>query len=124
MTVSFYSRDASGHDLWRPTNDVSCTFMSIADAMSEILGVDSGISEAAEGVHEIDIRVFHRFTAALVERYCETDQGILRTLTAGFIATCLVLINRAGYSAPEVTDPEQQQAWLTLRDQHAQAMPV
>ncbi|MGQ4382653.1 DUF6086 family protein [Streptomyces sp. SAS_270] len=53
-----------------------------------------------------------------------SDQGILRSLSLGFIATSLVLIDRAGHPAPAMPGPAQELAWRTLRDQHARAMPV
>jgi hypothetical protein len=49
--------------------------------------------------------------------------GIQRALTVGFIATSLVLLDRAGQPLPPAASLEQQAAWAALRDQHAGIMP-
>ncbi|MEU2620021.1 DUF6086 family protein [Streptomyces sp. NPDC007157] len=46
------------------------------------------------------------------------------SVSLGFLATALVLIDRAGHPAPAMPGPDQERAWTVLRDQHARAMPV
>ncbi|MBO4255394.1 hypothetical protein GRC12_16145 [Streptomyces griseorubiginosus] len=99
-------------------------FVGTAQVFSHVFGVDSGIGDPVDGVCVIDFRDFGALSAAVVDRFGATDQGILRSLSLGFVATSLVLIDRAGRPAPVMLGPAQERAWAALRDQHARAMPV
>jgi len=113
-----------GRDIWCPSADVAHAFVGAAQVFSGVLGVGSGISDPVDGVCVIDFQDFGALTSAAVHRFGTSHQGILRSLLLGFIATSLVLIDRAGYRAPEMAGPAQEQAWTALRDTHARAMPV
>ncbi|MBY8343276.1 hypothetical protein JYK17_24920 [Streptomyces sp. KC 17012] len=84
----------------------------------------TGIGDPDDGVCTIDFRDFGALCGAVMDRFSTTEQGILRSLSLGFIATSLVLIDRAGYRAPAMPGPAQELAWAALREQHARVMPV
>ncbi|MFI6490641.1 DUF6086 family protein [Streptomyces sp. NPDC050564] len=107
-----------------PRTEVAHAFVRTAEVFSGVFGVDSGIGLPADGVCVIDFRDFGALSAAAVDRFSTSDQGILRSLSLGFIATSLVLIDRAGHPLPAMPGHAQELAWRTQRDQHARAMPV
>jgi hypothetical protein len=120
----FHSSDVPGRDIWCPGADVARAFKGSSDVFSGIYGISSGVGELIDGECVIDFRNFREFSAVAVDRFTTSDQGILRSLTLGFISTSLVLIDRAGHPAPAMPGPAQELAWRALRDQHARAMPV
>lgn len=124
MTFRFHSRDLPGRDLWCPSPEVARAFVGTAEVYSHVFGVGSGIGDPADGVCVIDFQDFGSLCAAAVGRFSTTGQGILRSLSLGFIATSLVLIERAGHRAPVMPGPAQELAWAALREQHARVMPV
>ncbi|WP_308314614.1 DUF6086 family protein [Streptomyces gilvus] len=124
MTFRFRSSDQPGRDLWCPSSEVARAFVGTAEVFSHVFDVDSGIGDPVDGVCVIDFRDFGALCAAVVDRFGTTDQGILRSLSLGFVATSLVLIDRAGRPAPAMPGPAQERAWAALRDQHARVMPV
>lgn len=124
MKFSFHSSDLPGRDIWCPGADVAHAFVGTAEVFSGVFGVDSGIGLPVDGVCVIDFWYFSALSAAAVDRFNTSDQGILRSLSLGFIATSLVLIDRAGHPAPAMPGPAQELAWRALREQHARAMPV
>ncbi|MBV9023091.1 MAG: hypothetical protein JO362_04675 [Streptomycetaceae bacterium] len=71
----------------------------------------------------LNLSVFEAFCAEAVAQYGKTTHGILRSLLVGFLATALVLLDRAGHPMPTCPTAEQHAAWTALRDQHALLMP-
>jgi hypothetical protein len=124
MRFRFHSSDMPGRDIWCPEADVAHAFVGTTEVFSGVYRVGSGVREPVDGVCVIDFRAFSALSAAAVDRFSTSDQGILRALSLGFIATSLVLIDRAGHPAPAMPGPDQERAWTALRDQHARAMPV
>ena len=124
MKIRFQSSDMPGRDIWCPTADVALAFIGTAETFSHVYAVESGVGEPVDGECVIDFADFGALSAAAVHRFSTSDQGILRSLSLGFIATSLVLIDRAGRPAPAMSGPDQERAWSALRDQHARAMPV
>ncbi|MFJ3706826.1 DUF6086 family protein [Streptomyces sp. NPDC090053] len=124
MDFRFHSSDTPERGLWCPSSAVAHAFKGYSVVCSGVFDTRSGVGDIVDGECAIDFRTFSEFSAELIARYCATDQGILRSLTVGFIATSLVLIDRAGLPGPLVPGEGQQQAWAALRDQHARAMPV
>jgi len=113
-----------GRDIWCPNADIARAFKGSSEVFSGVYCVESGVGDLVDGECVIDFREFRDFSAVTVDRFTRSDQGILRSLTLGFIATSLVLIDRAGHPAPAMPGPAQELAWRALRDQHARAMPV
>ncbi|WP_329133561.1 DUF6086 family protein [Streptomyces sp. NBC_01476] len=109
--------------LWRPDGRVAGLFLGHAELFADLLGVPSGIGDVINDECSVDDSVLEAFCAASLAEYGATDQGIQRTLTVGFIATALVLLDRAGRPVPTTVATEQRAAWAALRDQHAAVMP-
>ncbi|MFI1097330.1 DUF6086 family protein [Streptomyces sp. NPDC020917] len=116
------SQSTAGAGLWRADNRVAGLFLGHAALFAQLLGVSSGIGDVVNGECCVDTSVLNTFCAVALAEYGATDQGIQRTLTVGFIATALVLLDRAGRPVPACVAPEQQAAWGALRDQHSAAM--
>ncbi|MFI1565566.1 DUF6086 family protein [Streptomyces sp. NPDC020490] len=124
MTFRFRANDMPDRDIWCAGAEAAHAFVGTAEVLSGVLRVRSGIADPVDGVCAIDFQEFGLLSAAAVHRFSTSDQGILRSLSLGFIATSLVLIDRAGHPAPPMPGPAQERAWAALRDQHARAMPV
>ncbi|MET7456087.1 DUF6086 family protein [Streptomyces sp. NPDC005574] len=124
MHFRFHSSDLPGRDIWCPPAEAAHAFVGTAEVFAGVFGVDSGVALPVDGVCVIGFRDFEALCAAAVDRFSTSDQGILRSLSLGFISTSLVLIDRAGRPAPSMPGPDQERAWAVLRDQHARAMPV
>lgn len=123
MITHFYAKKAQGAErlsLWAADDKVAQVFKCHSDAVAALLEIPSGISEAAESGYEIDLPAFDSLLTEAVAHYEATDQGILRSLTVGFIATALVLLDRATQRMPIA---QQQALWAGLRDQLAALMP-
>lgn len=124
MKFRFHSSDMPGRDIWRPDAEVAHAFKGSSDVFSGIYRTDSGVGSLAAGECVVDFERFRKLSEVAIDRFTASDQGILRSLSLGFIATALVLIDRAGHPAPAMLGPAQELAWAALRDQHARAMPV
>ncbi|MGW2646759.1 DUF6086 family protein [Streptomyces sp. NPDC001393] len=124
MKVRFHASDMPGRDIWRASAETARTFKGNAEVLAEIFGVDSGVGDLVNGECVIDFGDFSKLSAITLDRFSASGQGILRSLTLGFIATSLVLIDRSGHTAPAMPGPDQERAWTALRDQHARAMPI
>ncbi|MET7987880.1 MULTISPECIES: DUF6086 family protein [unclassified Streptomyces] len=113
-----------GRVIWCPEAEVAHAFKGSSDVYSGLYGTSSGVGQLVAGECVIDFRDFRKFSEVAVDRFTTSDQGILRSLSLGFIATALVLIDRAGHPTPAMPGPAQELAWRTLRNEHARAMPV
>lgn len=109
--------------LWQVEAAVARLFAGEAALVAALLGVPSGVGEVTADRCALDLPAFSAFCATAVAQYATTNQAVQRALTVGFIATALVLLDRAGHSLPSAPSPEQQAAWAALRDQHAAVMP-
>ncbi|WP_327290303.1 DUF6086 family protein [Streptomyces sp. NBC_01198] len=109
--------------LWRADDRVAGLFLGHAALFADFLGVPSGIGNIVNGECPVDGSLLDAFCVASLAEYGATVQGIQRALTVGFIATALVLLDRAGRPVPTCVAPEQQAAWAALRDQHSAVMP-
>ncbi|MGC4744961.1 DUF6086 family protein [Micromonospora sp. DT201] len=72
----------------------------------------TGIGPMRADDYEIDLDVFVGFVDALVAQYLSSSHTILRSLLEGFIATALVMVDRAGRNVA----PLQTTATLDPRD--------
>lgn len=109
--------------LWRADEGVAGLFLGHAALFADFLGVPSGLGNAVNAECRVDDYLLDAFCVASLAEYGATGQGIQRALTVGFIATALVLLDRAGRPVPAGVAPEQQAAWAALRDQHSAVMP-
>jgi hypothetical protein len=127
--------------LWNPSNGVAELFVRTAEALVPTAGVPTGIGPMEADEYQIDLVAFGAFVDALVRRYVASRHPILNSLLEGFVATALVLVQRAGRSvtAPgepvpaELRDvsvgpggmaaPGNVDRLRELRKEHARAMP-
>ncbi|UBU12594.1 DUF6086 family protein [Nonomuraea gerenzanensis] len=82
--------------LWNPSNGVSALFLRSAQALAPEAGLPTGLGPMRSDECQIDLETFTAFVGALVDRYERTNHPILHALMEGFIATALVLVQRAG----------------------------
>ncbi len=109
-------------DLWRPVKDVALVFKGHSETVAVATRTSSGIGEYANGGCAVDLPEFERFCGVAIAYYHRTDEGMFRSMTVGFLATALALLDRAGRPMPDGLTPEQRAAWTALRDQHASMM--
>ncbi len=113
--------EIDGTVLWSPSNTVARIFKGEAEAIASAFRVASGLGDIIEDECQVDLPVFEGFLAAAARQYQQTAHPILRSLMTGFLATAMVLAERAGGQLPE-TSPEQTAAWAQLRQEHARSM--
>ena len=113
--------EIDGTVLWSPSNTVARIFKGEAEVIASAFSVASGLGDIIEDECEVDLPVFEEFLAAAARQYQQTAHPILRSLMTGFLATAMVLAERAGGQLPD-TSPEQTAAWVQLREEHARSM--
>jgi hypothetical protein len=91
--------------LWNPSNRVAELFVRTSEAVAELVDMPTGIGPMRADDYEIDLDVFVRFVDALVAQYLSSNHAILRSLLEGFIATALVMADRAGRHVPSLQAP-------------------
>jgi hypothetical protein len=129
------------HVLWNPSNVVAELFVRSAEALAPTADASTGIGPMEADEYEIDMAAFDAFVDALVRRYVASRHPILNSLSEGFIATALVLVQRAGRSVTALSEPVPAELrdvsvgpasmaasgdierLRSLRDEHARAMP-
>jgi hypothetical protein len=127
--------------LWNPSNVVAELFVRTAEALAPTADVPSGIGPREADEYQIDMAAFGAFVDALVRRYTSSRHPILNSLLEGFIATALVLVQRAGRTVTALTEPVPDELrdvsvgpagmaapgdaehLRELRDEHARVMP-
>ncbi|WP_328584716.1 DUF6086 family protein [Streptomyces sp. NBC_00370] len=82
--------------LWNPSNGASRLFMSQVSVYQAELGLPSGIGPMQADECQIDPLVFEPFVDALLAWRRTTSHAVTAALSEGFIATVLVLAERAG----------------------------
>lgn len=98
--------------LWNPSNRVAELFVRTSEAVAPLVDVPTGIGPMRADDYEIDLDVFVAFVDALVAQYLSSSHAILRSLLEGFVATALVMVDRAGRTVPSL----QATATLDPRD--------
>ncbi|HEX6686718.1 MAG TPA: DUF6086 family protein [Candidatus Limnocylindrales bacterium] len=93
--VSQYFR-AGDRILWNPSNRAAELFIHMADVAARIAERPTGIRDEHADEYEVDPAQFEAFVDALTRRYLSSSHPVVRTLLEGFIATALVLVDRAG----------------------------
>lgn len=88
--------DMGDQTLWNPSNGASRLFMSQVSFYQAELGLPSGIGPMQADECQIDPLVFKEFVDALLAWHRRTSHAVMAALSEGFVATVLVLAERAG----------------------------
>ncbi|MFJ8659353.1 DUF6086 family protein [Streptomyces sp. NPDC093795] len=88
--------DMGDQTLWNPSNGASRLFMSQVSVYQAELGMPSGIGPMRADECQIDPRMFKEFVDALLAWHRRTSHAVMAALSEGFVATMLVLAERAG----------------------------
>ncbi|MFE5474144.1 DUF6086 family protein [Nocardia sp. NPDC056541] len=90
----YYEMD--GTTLWNPSNGVSRLFLNHVGFFEEELGVPSGIGPMESDVCEVTPVVLEVFLATVLAWRGRTDHAVVQALSDGFLATLLIISERAG----------------------------
>ncbi|MGW2375439.1 DUF6086 family protein [Kitasatospora sp. NPDC001683] len=102
--------ELGGETLWNPATGASRLFLrQLADFEAE-LELPSGIGPMVNDEARIDPVAFGAFARALLVWYQRTTHGVIRALSAGFVATTLALAERAGVAVDEELTDRQLSA--------------
>jgi hypothetical protein len=107
--------------LWNPSNSVAELFIQQAKLFA--VSAESGLGELYNDECEVDLPVFNHFIEQLVDQYRRSNHGVLRALMAGFLATSMVLVQRAGGRVP-TTDSGRLDDWNSLFEELSRSMPT
>lgn len=87
--------DMGDETLWNPSNGASRLFLRQTAVFEAELGLPSGIGPMRADACQIDPAVFGTFVNTLLARHRGTGHAVIAALTEGFVATVLVLAERA-----------------------------
>ncbi|MCK1799134.1 DUF6086 family protein [Streptomyces sp. XM4193] len=108
--------------LWNPSNAVARIFTEQIETVSQILGVDSGLTHIIEDECEIDGALFVPFANLLRERLSTTNNLALRALLQGVSDVCTVIAYRGDWDlTPEF---REMNPWQETHERIAWSMPV
>ncbi|MFE0381955.1 DUF6086 family protein [Streptomyces inhibens] len=93
-TVSQYF-DMGDQTLWNPSNGASRLFMSQVNVYQAEVGLPSGIGPMKADECQIDPTMFKAFVDGLLAWHRRTSHAVMAALSEGFVATVLVLAERA-----------------------------
>ncbi|MFE4698579.1 DUF6086 family protein [Streptomyces sp. NPDC056738] len=82
--------------LWNPSNGASRLFLRQVAVYEAELGLASGFGPMEADECQIDPADFKAFVDALLVRHREITHAVMIALSEGFVATVLVLAERAG----------------------------
>ncbi|MFF8785063.1 DUF6086 family protein [Streptomyces sp. NPDC015125] len=88
--------DMGDQTLWNPSNGVSRLFLRQVALYEAELALSSGVGPMDADECQIDPSDFTAFVDALLARHRNTGHGVMIALSEGFVATVLVLAQRAG----------------------------
>ncbi len=88
--------DVGDQTLWNPSDGASRLFMSQVSVYEAELGLPSGIGPMRADECQVDRLVFKEFADALLAWHRRTSHAVIGALSEGFVATVLVLAERAG----------------------------
>ncbi|MDI3387919.1 DUF6086 family protein [Streptomyces sp. B-S-A8] len=93
-----------GVTLWNPSNGTARLFLHQVSFYENELALPSGIGPMVDDDAAVDPPVLHAFATALVRWRLTARHPVLSALSDGFVATALVLAERAGRPVP-LPDP-------------------
>ncbi|WP_411135572.1 DUF6086 family protein [Streptomyces sp. C10] len=88
--------DMGDQTLWNPSNGASRLFMSQVHVYQAEVGLPSGIGPIKADGCQIDPVIFKAFVDALLAWRRRTSHAVMAALAEGFVATVVVLAERAG----------------------------
>ncbi|WP_327253331.1 DUF6086 family protein [Streptomyces sp. NBC_01244] len=88
--------DLGEESLWNPSNGAARLFHRQVALFEAELGVPSGIGPMENDECQINPGALGPFAEALITRHGLTGHAVIRALSEGFVATVLVLAERAG----------------------------
>ncbi|MCX5078603.1 DUF6086 family protein [Streptomyces sp. NBC_00513] len=88
--------DMGDETLWNPSDGASRLFMSQVRVYEAELGMPSGIGPMQADECQIDPIAFKEFVDALLAWHRRASHAVMAALSEGFVATVLVLAERAG----------------------------
>lgn len=94
----YYELD--GTTLWNPSNGASRLFLNQVGFFEEELGVSSGIGPMESDACEVTPVVLEVFLATVLAWRGRTAHAVVQALSDGFLATLLVIAERAGITTP------------------------
>jgi hypothetical protein len=116
-----YIFEAGDTTVWSPALRVGSLFVTMAECLAAWEGVPTGLSAMASDFYEIDVDVFGAFVQTLLND-SSAGHPVYDQVLDGFIATCLVMLERAGVANLEIHQPTQEMTRMTSRA--AANMPV
>ncbi|MFG2307933.1 DUF6086 family protein [Streptomyces sp. NPDC048566] len=101
--------------LWNPSNGASRLFLRQVALYEAELDLVSGIGPMEADECQIDPADFKAFVDALLVRHREINHAVVIALSEGFVATVLVLAERAGiavdWNSTSNQPPSDHDAW-------------
>lgn len=88
--------DLGDRTLWNPSNGASRLFLRQVAVHEAELGMPSGIGPMENDESSLDAVAFEAFADTLLAWHRSTTHGVMIALSEGFVATVLVLAERAG----------------------------
>ncbi|MBY8889245.1 DUF6086 family protein [Streptomyces sp. PTM05] len=106
--------DLGKQTLWNPSNGAARLFLRQVYVFEAELGLPSGLGQMRDDECQIDPAALKTFAEALLEQHLRTSHTVMIALSEGFVATMLVLSERAGIELALPTgDPA---TWGSTRD--------
>src|SRR5262245_60947802 len=95
-----YVFDAGNEGIWSPALRVGELFVATADSLAAIVDTDTGLHAVANDYYDITAQEFFDFVQALLHSPY-LNHPVFWELSRGFLATALVLLDRAGMPVPD-----------------------
>jgi Family of unknown function (DUF6086) len=95
-----YVFDVGDEGIWSPALRVGELFVATADSLATIVGVDTGLHAVASDYYDITAEKFFAFVLAVL-RSPYLKHPVFQELSRGFLATALVLLDRAAAPVPD-----------------------
>ncbi|MGW6685577.1 DUF6086 family protein [Streptomyces sp. NPDC054961] len=97
--------DVGDETVWNPSNGAARLFHAQLGVFEAELGVPSGIGPLENDACRIDPAALGVFNEALLSRHGSTGHAVIIALSQGFVATVLVLAERAGACVSQSQSP-------------------
>lgn len=91
-----YIFEAGDNTLWSPSLHVGAVFIEVAEGLGRATKVPTGLTAMASDYIIVDTAAFGAFVRSLLADPA-AGHPVFVQLTQGFLATCAVLLERAGH---------------------------